>query len=144
MVLPKQKVSVCYKKWSAFYQINVNDGGKKRQHSDKHTEVHCSVWHFANIQVKTPNHNTCHSGIQGCVVCPVCPSGIAILCCPIGKYAQPIIFGDTERTLRMLELCFSWQSGDSSALRASREVSSRFGMFISFNQLSTWPVALDL
>ena len=98
------------------------------------------MWHFANIQVKTPNHNTCHSGIQGCVVCPVCPSGVAVLCCPIGVYAQPFIFGDTvvigmppgppltdknrplkkftgapagesiARTLRMLELLFSWQA----------------------------------
>ena len=82
-------------KWSAFYQINVNYGGKKRQHSDKHAEVHCSVWHFENSKVKTPNRNTCHSGIQGCVVCPVCPSGVAVPCCLIGKYAQPIIFGDT-------------------------------------------------
>ena len=32
-----------YNRGQAFYQINVNDGGKKRQHSDKHTEVHCSV-----------------------------------------------------------------------------------------------------
>ena len=28
-----------YKKLSAFYQINVNDGGNKRQHSHKHIEV---------------------------------------------------------------------------------------------------------
>ena len=42
-----------------------------------------------------PNHNTSYSGIQGCVVCPVCPSGVAVPCCPIGEVAQTIIFGDT-------------------------------------------------
>ena len=74
------------------------------------------------------------------MVCPVCPSGVAVLCCPIGVYAQPFIFGDTvvigmppgppltdknrplkkftgapagesiARTLRMLKLLFSWQA----------------------------------
>ena len=29
------------------------------------------------------------------MVCPVCPSGVAVPCCLIGEYAKPIIFGDT-------------------------------------------------
>ena len=33
--------------------------------------------------------------IRHCVVCPDCPSGVAVPCCPIGEYAQPSIFGDT-------------------------------------------------
>ena len=37
--------------------------------------------------------NTWHSGIQGCVVCPVWPSGVAVPCCPIGEYTQPTIRG---------------------------------------------------